>query len=82
MIEAKKVTVVQKQGVEPVPAEIIAQSIVKIAEGWGKMQHSGLTLKAMYLLISNASGESQRTVQNVLYGIDHLKQLYLLPAKK
>lgn len=81
MATANKVAVVQRQGVEPVPAEVIAQSIRNISDGFDRMARSGLTWKAIYLLVANASGESQTTVKAVMFGLQELKRLYLNPPK-
>lgn len=66
---------------EPIPAELIAQSIVKLADGWDRMNKSGLSMKAILLLLSHSSGVSQRDVKNVLFAMDSLKATYLLKPK-
>jgi Ser/Thr protein kinase RdoA (MazF antagonist) len=76
-----KVTVVQKQGEEEVPAAIIAQSIRKIANATEAIYRSGLNEKAIILLISEASGVGRREVKFVLYNMLHLKSEYLAPHK-
>lgn len=79
MAAMKKVEITE--GVEPIPAEIIAVSLEKIATGFDRLKQSGLTQKALVLLIAAASGETQTTVRNVLYGIDNFRKLYLVPKR-
>lgn len=76
------VKVVQAENQEPVAAQVIAQSIVKIADGWQRMNTSGLSMKAILLLLSHSSGVSQRDVKAVLYAMNSLKQDYLVQPKK
>ena len=76
------VKVVQKANEEPVAAEVIAQSIVKIADGWQRMNTAGLSMKAILLLLSHSSGVPQRDVKAVLYAMNSLKQEYLIQPKK
>ena len=78
----EKVSVVQAKDVDQVPAQVIAQSIVKIAEGWDKINRSGLNMKAVLLLISHSSGVSQRDVKAVIYALNSLKADYLVAPKK
>jgi hypothetical protein len=73
--------VVQAQNQEPVAAEIIAQSIVKMADGFDRMNKSGLSLKAIMLLVSNSSGVCQRDVKQVLLAMSTLKRDYLVAPK-
>lgn len=76
------VKVKQAEGQEPVAAELIAQSIVKIADGWQRMNTAGLSMKAILLLLSHSSGINQRDVKAVLHAMDSLKQDYLVQPKK
>lgn len=77
-----KPPVIQKEGQTEVPAQLIAQSIVKIGDAAMAMQRSGLTLKAQLILLSHLSGESQKTCSNVLYALQHLKEEYLVSPRK
>lgn len=76
-----KAQVVQKEGVEEVPATIIAQSIAKIADATKALYNAGLNEKAILLLISSASGVSKTDVKFVLSAMYHLKATYLTPKK-
>jgi hypothetical protein len=64
-------------------AELIAQSITKVAYGFDRLNRSGLSLKAILLLLSHSSGVSQRDVKKVLQSMGSLKRDYLVkPAKQ
>lgn len=78
---ANKIVVTQDP-MEPVPVEIIADSIKRVAEGFEKMDKSGLTRHALILLISASCGVNRTTVGSVLRGIGSLKSDYLTPAKQ
>lgn len=68
----------QEEGEPEVPAEVIAQSIKKIADAVDKMNASGLTRRAIVVLLRGACGESTSTIENVLDGLNDLKSLYLI----
>lgn len=78
---AIKAVIIQKEGLEPVPTKLIAQSISKIAEATKQMYASGLTEKAIVLLISEASGVGKREVQLVLSNMYYLDKKYLVQPK-
>ena len=73
----KKTKVVQQEGKEEVPAEVVAQSIKKLSDAVEQMNKSGLSEKAIRLLLRHGSGESDRAVCNVLGALRNLKQDYL-----
>jgi hypothetical protein len=72
-----KANVVQQENEEPVVVEIIAQSIKKIADAVDKMSASGLSQRAILVLLRDASGENMRSIQNILKGMRQLRELYL-----
>lgn len=76
-----KVQVVQKEGVEEVPATIIAHSIAKIADATKALYNAGLNEKAILMLISHASGVNKTDVKCILSAMYHLKATYLTPKK-
>ena len=80
-MDTKQVVVTQDEQ-EPIPAEIIAASIVKIADGFERIKKSGLTQRAILLLISSASKVPVTHVRSVLEGIDQLKTLYIAKVVK
>lgn len=49
--------------------EDIANEVRRLDEAMQQINRSGLTDKAIVLLVSKLSGESQTTVRNVLYGL-------------
>lgn len=80
---AKRLKVVQPAPpVEEVAAEVIASSIVQIADALRKLRNTRLNDRALVLLIQNAAvgSVSQRDVKNVLAGIAALEATYLKKA--
>lgn len=71
------VIVKQKENVPEVPTEVIAQSIVEIAEGIRKIRQTRLNDKALFLLINKASGVGIKEIETVLTTIGNLEYLYL-----
>ena len=69
--------VVQAENQEPVATEIIAQSIKKVSDGIKAMDRSGLSEKAIILLLRDASGCGKREVENILWALRNLEKLYL-----
>ena len=58
-------------------AEIIAQSIKKLADGVRAMDTSGLSERAIIILLRDASGLGKREIENVLWALRSLERLYL-----
>lgn len=81
-----KVKIVQQPGAEPVPAEIIAQSVKDIAEALRKLRDGRLNDRALVLLIQHAAPSSGphsvsgRQVRTVLDAIENLERTYLRKA--
>lgn len=73
----KKVIITQKSGEPPVTEEILAQSIKKIADSFDKIARSGLSYRAIILLLSDASGTSKAQCRKVYEGLSQLRRLYL-----
>lgn len=63
------------------PTEVLAASIVAISQAARQMRAGRLNDKALVLLISHYSGESQRTVKLVLDAIENLEREYVRPRK-
>jgi hypothetical protein len=83
--------VVKQPEIDPVPLEIMAQSIVAISEGIKKLRATRLNERALVLLIQHAAPSvgrfgtdpsSQKQVRAVLAGIEGLEREYLKPAKQ
>lgn len=72
-----KTKIIQKENEPEVPAEVIAQSIEKIANAIDKMSKSGLTDKAIEILVRHLSNESAVSVRNVLWALKNLRKRYL-----
>lgn len=68
--------VVQKEGAEPVAAEVIAQSIVRIDEAMQSIMASGLKRNALVILLSALSKVGKREVEEVLAAMPNLRRVY------
>lgn len=80
--EPTKPTVTVVPGDNPPAPDVFAQAIVDIAEATKQLHNSRLTDKTLHLLISHASGVSQRDVKAVLAAMWHLETTYLKPRAK
>jgi hypothetical protein len=63
------------------PTEVMAAAIVEISKAVREMRAGRLNDKALVLLISHYSGESQRVVKSVLLAIENLEREYVRPRK-
>ena len=52
--------------------EDIANEVKRLDEAMQQISRSGLSEKAIVLLVSKLSGENQTTVRNVLYGLENI----------
>lgn len=73
-----KKLIVKQTEKDPIPTEIIAQSIVDISAGMKQIRNGRLTHKALVLLLSYASGISQRDVTAVIDGLNNLERLFIV----
>lgn len=73
-----KVQIVQKPEKE-IPVDVLAESIVAIADGVKKLRASRLNDKALYLLIQHASDGKPpvATIRAVMDGMASLEGVYL-----
>lgn len=83
----KKTTVVVKQDeTKPVPVEVLAESIKRMAEGVRKLRAGPLNDHALVLLIQHAAPTvdfrqlNRKEIKSVLDGIDNLERTYLRKA--
>lgn len=74
--------VVKQVPEKEVPVEVLATSIVAIAEGFKKLRAGRLNDKALVLLLAQASGVGKREVENVVWALDNLGETYLKKAVK
>jgi len=74
-----KKVVVKQDPENEVPAEIMAKAIVDIGGAITRLRRSGLSDRAIVLLIHDASGVGKPTVRAVLDGMAALERLYLVP---
>lgn len=71
-----KITVVQEEE-NQVPVEVMAKAIVDISNALIRINLSGLKRKALVILLSHSTGQTQKAVAAVLDGLDNLKRDYL-----
>ncbi len=76
----KKVKVIQDAEKE-IPAEILAQSIVDIADAMAIMNRSRLTRHAIVTLIHAQSKIARRDIEIILNNLDLLETTWLKPRK-
>lgn len=69
----------------PEPVEIIADSILKVAEGFQKLNDSRLSRRAIILLLHDAIGVTYISKRQIGYVLDYapkLKDYYVKPNKE
>lgn len=86
-----KKVIVKQDDVNPMPVEIMAESIRGISEGIRKLRAGPLNEKTLLLLIQHAAPNvggkykngiiSQKDIAAVLEGIESLERIYLKPKK-
>lgn len=69
------------EGKEPVPTEIIAESIVEISQGMKRLRTGKLNDKAIGILLSHATGLGQGVCLTVLSALEDLEFQYVRKAK-
>jgi hypothetical protein len=67
---------------EPIAAEIIADSIVQIAEGMRRINSTRLTRKAIVILIQSQSKVPRLDIEIVLNNLADLEKDWLKPATR
>ena len=83
----EKVNVTQKENSDPIPVEVIADSIKAISDGSKKLRNSSLNDKALFLLIQHACPSTagkyktqkprMGDIRSVITGIELLEETYL-----
>jgi len=58
----------------PEPLELIAESIIKIAEGFDKIKNSRLSDRAVLLLLSDTANVPMSTIKKVLIAGENLRR--------
>lgn len=76
----EKITVKQDEQ-NPITREVLAESIVKISEGFDRLSKSGLNQNAIEVLIQNSSGICRRDIRLVLDALRTLAKNYTTPTK-
>jgi len=73
----KKQQLIVKQPEKAVPYEVMADSIVSISRFAKEINKSRLSEKAILVLVSHSTGESQKTIKNVLAGLEQLESEFV-----
>lgn len=60
----------------------IADGVIHVSKAIKELENGKLTDKAILILVSHATGESQGTVKKVLTGLKELEEMYVKPTKK
>ena len=76
-----KLNVTQKENEDPIPVEILAQSIKKISDSFKRMKAAGLSDRAIVVLLHDASGIGKPAIKCILAAMEDLERLYLKKAK-
>lgn len=74
---SKQKPIVKQNEENEVSFEMLAQSIVEIGSAMKKLNASRLNRKALILLVSKSSGQSQTATERVLDSLDQLEATYL-----
>jgi len=72
-----KIVVKNKDEENPVPVEIIAESIEKIAKAMQIINNTRLTRRAIITLIHDHSKVSKKQIEVVLNNLDRLEEIWL-----
>lgn len=67
--------------VENVPREVLADAIVSLSRASRALLTSGLTRRALEVLLKDATAVPMSTIGRVLNGLAHLEELYVVPKK-
>lgn len=80
-MKKSKILITQDQE-DPVPTEILAASIRKIAKEMEAINQSGLNRRALLLLLSGATKLPMTDIDYVLNALSRLEELYCLPKRR
>ncbi len=62
---------------DPEPIELIAKSIIEIADGFAKINASKLNRRALLILLKDSTNLSMGDIGKVLDAVPKLKEMYL-----
>lgn len=66
----------------PEPYAVMAASVIKLASTLDQMKSSGLTMRAMQVLLKDATGVSHRDIEAILTAAPKLRRYYTAPKAK
>lgn len=70
----QKTITVKTDEKNPEPLEVLAQSIIDVANAFDKINNGRVTQHAIILLIKDSTGLSQRDIKSVLIACENLKK--------
>lgn len=65
-----------KQSAPPIPAEILADAIVRVSDGFDAAMKAGLTKHAICVLVKAKTGIPSSTISEVLDALPQLRKTY------
>lgn len=74
MANKKNIRIVKNEQA-PESAELLAKSIIEVAEGFAKMQKSSLTQRAIVVLLQDGIGTGKITKEQIRLVLDNLPRL-------
>lgn len=78
---AKEIKLIQEEGQEEVPMEVIASAIVKLSDSAHKLLNSGLNKRALIVLLHDSMGGGSKVgrpaIAAVLEQLPKLKEIYV-----
>ena len=77
----KKIKITQDEA-NPIPQEVVAGAIVKIAEAMDAIEQTRLSRKAIIALIADDTGLGKGTIKTVLESLEGMEKSWLKPKQK
>lgn len=74
--------IVKRDEQDPESVELIAKSIIRIAEGFQEIEKSQLNRRALVVLLKDLTGLSNRDINLVLNSLAELKSNFIKEPKK
>lgn len=75
----KKIKVLEVEKVEP---EVLSSAIIRISDGMDYLLKSGLTKRAVCVLVKDACGQPLHVTESVLDALVDLRRRYTVEVKK
>lgn len=82
MAKADKPVIVKQDGEAPIATEVLASAIVQIAAATKRALNSGLSRRALLVLLKDASNVPQYHIERVLNAMEQLQDTYVVKKRK